>query len=362
MKIVIRTDSSKKIGSGHVTRCLTLAVALRDSGVIVEFVSRTHSGNMIEQISNKGFKVHSLPNPNIVKQVKNLDRYEEWLSVKQSTDANETIQVITNIEVDWLIVDHYALDYKWEERLRPYTKKIMVIDDLANRSHDCDVLLDQNLFKDISTRYHGKLSERCIQLLGPKYALLQSDYAQLRKQVQPRQQPPSNILIFFGGVDQYNLTGLTLAALKLVDVSFSVDVVMSKQSLYYEKIKNQIDNILNVQLYSDLQSLAPLILKADLAIGAGGSTTWERFCLGLPSLIITLADNQRVVNNYLHQLGLIDLIGDIEAVTKTDIVSAIERKLNCNDIDYHTKRCMEICPGQGSTFVVNALLDFSSVK
>ena len=77
MKIIIRTDSSKKIGSGHVTRCLTLAVALRDSGVIVEFVSRTHSGNMIEQISNKGFKVHSLPNPNIVKQVKNLDRYEE---------------------------------------------------------------------------------------------------------------------------------------------------------------------------------------------------------------------------------------------------------------------------------------------
>jgi UDP-2,4-diacetamido-2,4,6-trideoxy-beta-L-altropyranose hydrolase len=360
MKIIIRVDSSKKIGSGHVTRCLTLAVGLRDLGVIIEFVARDHSGSMIAQINNKGFKVNLLPAPSIVKQIKNLNEYEEWLGVKQSIDANETIQIISNMEVDWLIVDHYALDHKWEKRLRPYTGKIMVIDDLANRIHDCEILLDQNLFKDISTRYQGKTPKHCIHLLGPKYALLQPDYAKFRKQVQPRQQPPSNLLIFFGGVDQHNLTGLTLAALKSVDALFNVDVIMSKQSPHYKMIKNQIDDMLDVQLYSDLPSLAPLVLKADLAIGAGGSTTWERLCLGLPSLVVTLADNQRVANNYLYQLGLIDLIGDIEVVTKADIVASIERKLNynSNSIKHYTKNCMEICSGQGINFVTNALFDF----
>jgi UDP-2,4-diacetamido-2,4,6-trideoxy-beta-L-altropyranose hydrolase len=342
-------------------RCLTLAIALRDSGAIVEFVTRAYPMNVIEHVTNKGFKVYSLPVSNIFKKVKNLGEYDRCSSVDQSTDANETIQLIASMEIDWLIVDHYELDYTWEDRLIPYTKKIMVIDDLANRSHNCNVLLDQNLFKDISNRYQGKLPESCIQLLGPKYALLQSDYIQLRKQVQLRKQPPSNILIFFGGVDQYNLTGLTLLALKSVNTLFNIDVVISKQSPHYEKIKNQTYGASNVKLNSDLPSLAFLILKADLVIGAGGSTTWERFCLGLPSLVITLAGNQRVVNKYLHQLGLIDLIGDVEVVTKTDIVAAIEKKINCDDIEYYTRRCMKVCTGQGATLVVNALFGTNNV-
>jgi UDP-2,4-diacetamido-2,4,6-trideoxy-beta-L-altropyranose hydrolase len=358
MRIVIRTDSSNKIGSGHVVRCLTLASELSNLGVIVEFITRIHPGNMVEHINNKGFKVYSLPNPDIVKQIKNLDRYEKWLSVKQLTDANETIQIITNIEVDWLIIDHYALDCKWEEKLRPHTKRIMVIDDLANRSHDCDILLDQNLFKDISTRYQNKVPRCCIQLLGPKYALLHTDYTELRKQVKLRKQPPSNILIFFGGVDQYNLTGLTLAALKLVDRSFNIDVVALKQSPHYEKIKNQIDDMLNVKLYSDLPSLAGLMLKADLAIGAGGATTWERLCLGLPALVITLADNQRISNSYLYQLDLIDLIGDIDTVTKADIVTAVEKKISCKSANDYANRSMDICSCQGATLVANTLLNF----
>ena len=361
MRIVIRTDASKKIGSGHVMRCLMLAVSLRDSGENVEFVTRIHLGDMIKHISNKGFKVHTLPSSNTIQQIQNLDGYEEWLGVKQSIDANETIKEISNKGIDWLIIDHYALDFEWEKKLRPHAKKIMVIDDLANRIHDCDVLLDQNLFKNMSVRYQGKIPKNCVQLLGPEYALIHSDYAKSRKKVKPRRQSPQNILVFYGGVDQHNLTGLTLEALDLAGKSFDrIDVVISKQNPNYKKVKDQINSMPNVQLYSDLPSLALLMLKADLAIGAGGSTTWERLCLGLPTLVVTLADNQRIANSYLYQLGLINLIGDVETITKTDIVTAVEEKINCNDVNDYIKRSMNTCLGQGSTLVSNTLIGFEN--
>jgi UDP-2,4-diacetamido-2,4,6-trideoxy-beta-L-altropyranose hydrolase len=361
MRIVIRADASEKIGSGHVMRCLTLATLLRDSGGSVEFVTRMHPGDMIKHISNKKFKVHALPSSYSTQQIQNLDGHGEWLGVKQSIDSDETIKAISNKKIDWLIIDHYALDYIWEKKLRPHTKKIMVIDDLANRRHDCDVLLDQNLFKDMLVRYQGKIPKSCVQLLGPKYALLHSDYTKLRKKVKLRRQPPQNILVFYGGVDQHNLTGLTLEALDLVGKSFNgIDVVISKQNPNYERIKNQINSIPNVQLYSDLPSLAHLMLKADLAIGAGGATTWERLCLGLPALVTTLADNQRIANSYLSQLDLIDLIGDIETVTKSDIVTAVDKKINCNSIDDYATRSMNICLGQGSVLVANTLISLEN--
>ena len=357
MKIVFRVDSSIQIGSGHVMRCLTLAEELRQSGETVEFVTCDHQGNINQQIKNRDFKVYLLSNQNEDQQ-QNLIDYEQWLGATQEIDAEKTIQTVKDKKIDWLIIDHYALDHKWEEKLRPYAKKIMVIDDLANRKHECDLLLDQNIIKNKDARYNGLLPEKCTRLLGAKYALLQPEYSQLHNKVRYRKLPLKNILIFFGGVDKYNLTGLTLTALQDVITSFdNIDVVISKQSQNYDSVKCIIGNMANIHIYSDLPSLAPLMVKADLAIGAGGSTTWERFCLGLPSLVITVAENQRIINDYLSQLGLINLIGDVKEISTDKISKAISQVISHNNIEQWSVDCMDICTGEGANYVVKELFD-----
>ena len=233
----------------------------------------------------------------------------------------------------------------------------MVIDDLANRNHECDLLLDQNLFEDLLTRYQKRVSGRCIQLLGPQYALLQTDYSQLHKNVKTRKQPLKNLLVFFGGVDQYDLTGLTLDALNNTNVYFdNVDVVVSKQSTNYNKIKKQIDSSSNMHLHSDLPSLSHLMIKADFSIGAGGSTNWERLCLGLPSLVVTLAENQKPVSRSLHNMGLIQWIGDVETIQVDCIKSAVENITSVKDIYNWSRRCMNVCSGDGVNNVIDKLL------
>ena len=203
--IVFRTDASQQIGSGHVMRCLTLAEALREAGGTIAFITRNHLGNLNDYIKSKEFNIHSLPDRNESNLSESLSGYEKWLGVQQSQDAKDTIQVLSEIDPDWLIVDHYALDNNWEGELRPYTKKIMVIDDLANRCHDCDVLLDQNYFHN-QDRYSQLLSPSTIQLLGPQYALLRKCFAEKRKSFIHNSNEINRVFIFFGGTDPDNLT------------------------------------------------------------------------------------------------------------------------------------------------------------
>ena len=198
MRIVIRTDASQQIGSGHVMRCLSLADSLRDFNSTVEFITRSHESNLDKLIENKGFKVYSLPNPSKYRVQQGLNKYTSWLGVQQDLDADETIKILKDKSPDYLIVDHYALDYKWEHKLRSCTKKIMVIDDLANRTHDCDVLLDQNYVLDQEGRYHKLLSPNVIQLLGPKYALLRKEFEGISKDRQQSHETIKSVFIFFG--------------------------------------------------------------------------------------------------------------------------------------------------------------------
>ena len=174
MNIVIRTDASIKMGSGHVMRCLTLAESLREQGASVMFVSRKHDGNLNQIISEKGFQVKVLnqPLPSKKRTAEGKDIYMDWLGVSEKQDAEDTISVIGNNKPNWLIIDHYSLGEKWEKELRPIVENIFVIDDIANRQHDCDILLDQNWFENMDNRYDGLVAAKCTKLLGPKYALL----------------------------------------------------------------------------------------------------------------------------------------------------------------------------------------------
>lgn len=358
LNVAIRCDASIQIGSGHVVRCLTLANALRGKGANVEFITRAHTGNMNERIKSEDFKVQLLPDMNNINSQPDLSGYEQWLGVKQDSDADDTIQILADRKLDWLIIDHYALDKRWERKLNKYARKMMVIDDIANRVHDCDLLLDQNLYTNMSTRYHDKIPTNCVQMLGPQYALLQHEYAELRALVKPRQAPVSRLLVFFGGIDRKNLTGLTISALQEINIPFDeVDIVISKQSPNFDQVKAQSMQSDKLKLHSDLPSLAPLMMKADLAIGGGGSTTWERCCLGLPSLVITLAENQKQLSQDMQQMKLIACLGDAETIRIEQITLAINNVLSCTGISDWSQQCMAICPGNGTNLVVDAMLE-----
>ena len=230
MRIAIRTDSSVNIGSGHLIRCLTLANELRRRGVTVIFICRELPGNLINKIVDCAHYVHRLAAPPLTTKFTTSDlnnQYAAWLAVTVEHDAQETKAILSANSCDWLIVDHYALDRAWEQLIRPYVNKILVIDDLANRHHDCDLLLDQNYFKTESLRYKEKVPPLCKCLLGPRYALLQSEYAQLRSIIPPRDGHIFRILVFFGSVDPTNQTAKVLTALTAASLAqLGIDLVI----------------------------------------------------------------------------------------------------------------------------------------
>jgi len=292
LNIVIRVDASMQIGTGHFMRCLVLADALKQLGAQIFFVCRHIPEYLQEMLVAKGHVL--LPLDGRQSKEDELDglSHAHWLGTSQALDAEDTIRVLPDNAWDWVIVDHYALDICWESTLRQTAKQMLVIDDIADREHDCDILLDQNFYADMDARYIGKVPTDCKLLLGPRYALLRDEFRQLREQIQVRTGPVKRLLVFFGGVDAANLTGRAIEALKSMDVrGLHVDVVIGWQHPYREKIE---DECVQQGFTCHVQTLrmAELMAVADLAIGAGGSAVWERCCLGLPAFTVYAADNQ----------------------------------------------------------------------
>jgi UDP-2,4-diacetamido-2,4,6-trideoxy-beta-L-altropyranose hydrolase len=349
-QIVFRTDASPTIGTGHVMRCLTLAGALAKKGTVVSFICREHAGHLCDLIEAQGFRVHRLPPPDGGFEAGTTPAHAAWLGATWREDADQTGAAIKTLggKPDWLVVDHYALDSRWERALRPLVERIFVIDDLADRTHDCDLLLDQNLFADMQTRYASKVPADCRLLLGPEYALLQPIYAELHDRILPREGPVRCIPISFGGADRENLTGRALAAfLSLNRPDIDVDVVISDSSPYVTEIQAQTSGHTNIHLHGNLPTLAPLMARADLAIGAAGTTSWERLCLGLPALVVTLAENQRPIADELHRAGLVRWLGHKDEVSEQDIEQALAEQIEEGiDIEW-SLRCRAAVDGRG---------------
>jgi len=322
---IFRVDASQEIGTGHAMRCLALADVLRGVGVTVKFVTRSHLGDMNEYIRSKGFHVSLLPSSNIEDE---LSGYDKWLGVKKEDDARETIRLISGSEVDWLVVDHYALDVEWENMLRPYVHRIMAIDDLANRVHDCDVLLDQNYINH-QQRYDKLLPPEAIRLLGPEYALLRNEFGNYDQQIRFKSRASINkIFVFFGGADLDNLTVTTLKALCRDSLNYlNIDVVVGLSNCHLTEVQALADKKSNVQLHIQSENIAELMDNADLAFGAGGITTWERMAIGLPSIVVTVADNQVAFTKDLHSDGYIQWIGHADQIAEADIYSSLMNAL-----------------------------------
>ena len=314
MKIVIRTDASTDIGTGHVMRCLTLAEELREHGTDVLFICRELPGDLIGLIEAREFRVL---------------RLADSLDASWQQDADRSINAIRTLNeaVSWLIVDHYGLDRRWEERLRPVVRKLMVIDDLADRPHDCDLLLDQNLQQDMTRRYRGLVPDRCRTLSGPQHALLRREFEEARKVLRDRNGTVRRILVFFGGSDPTAETLKTLEALRILDrPDIIADVVVGSSNPRKDEVRSRCADMPSVRYHCQVSDMAGLMAAADLSIGAGGSTHWERCYLGLPSVTIVVADNQRGPTEALAAAGAVKDLGwheDIDAHVIADTLKTL---------------------------------------
>ena len=327
MKILFRVDSSNLIGSGHLMRCLTMAQRYRKEGHQVYFVCRDLEGNLAGLVKEQEFRLFILPT---VERDDTLTGYGKWLAVSQELDAIETVSLIKEMDkVGRVVVDSYAIDETWEKIVRPNTKEIFVIDDLANRKHDCDILLDQNYYLDKEDRYVGLVPEHCELLLGPKHALLRKEFYQAKETMMPRGGKLNNILVFYGGVDATDETTKALHALSELKLNseltnVAITVIVGSSNARKDYIATYCHKA-GFKYLCQVSNMAELMAEADLMLGAGGTTTWERCFLSLPAIVTSVADNQRQICEDCATAGIIYYLGIWNKVTIEDICQAVRK-------------------------------------
>ncbi|MDB5764022.1 MAG: hypothetical protein JWQ21_3017 [Herminiimonas sp.] len=354
MKTAIRTDASQEIGTGHVMRCLTLADELRARGADIRFVCRQLPRSFARLIRAHGHDVAMLAPARhaIVGSGGNEPRHAHWLGTGWEQDAQDMLACLADEEDwDWIVVDHYAIDIRWESALRKSLgSKIMVIDDLADRMHDCDVLLDQNHYRNGPTRYVGLVSPACRLLLGSGYVLLRREFIEARATLRQRDGIIHRILIFLGGADPKNMTGRVTDLLrKTISPQVRIDVVVGAVNPHLEDIEVLCAPYQNISLHIQAANMAELVAVADIAIGACGSATWERCYLGLPSLVLVMADNQRQAAQDLADMGVIVNLGDAENMTDRMLTDAVNRLMNdANACLELSRRSFEIMSENGN--------------
>ena len=335
MRVLFRTDASLTIGSGHLMRCLTLARALRLQGHQIWFACRQHPGHLNTLIETEGFPVLALAEI----QTPPVAGYAAWLGASETEDAAAVQEAIAQNPAtatqhfDWLVVDHYGLGATFSRAMRSMCNAILQIDDLANRLYDCDVLLDQNLLPELAQRYQGLLPAGCQPLLGPRFALLRPEFAGFTPDSRPfpatfSAQSPARLLVFFGGSDAQNFTTLTINALQqLQDCHWLADIVIGQANPHRLLLQQLCAQDRRLTLLVQTPGMAGLMAAADLMIGAGGATHWERACLGLPAVVVALADNQLATTAYLAELGACLDLGHASALTTTRLTTAVSALL-----------------------------------
>ena len=363
MRVVFRTDASLEIGSGHVMRCLTLADSLKAAGAKCGFICRAHHGHLLDMIRERGHESVCLPvkNQNVRQESSPGDEtqlaHAAWLGTDWRTDAEQTGVALNGQPADWLIVDHYALDDRWESALKPHYKKLMVIDDLADRKHLCDVLLDQNLTIAIETRYGGKVPEHCVCLNGPQYALLRPEFNALRATSLARRKKPSlnRLLVFMGGSDAEDETSKVIEGIKISERRWKhIDVIVGQSFPALQDLQERLMTLPSAELHIQTPNMAALMTSADLAVTAGGSVTWEKCALGLPSLVAILGENQRPIATMMHERGAqrtMELAPTASAASYAKYLDAVQAK----ELREMSDRASAICDGTGTIKVSTVL-------
>ncbi|SFR42245.1 UDP-2,4-diacetamido-2,4,6-trideoxy-beta-L-altropyranose hydrolase [Marinobacter gudaonensis] len=362
MNILVRGDASTDIGTGHVMRCLTLADALTAAGHAVRFITRLHPGHLADAIRGRGYSVDELP----ARNEPDLTGYARWLGTTEAQDADDCVALIDEYRPDWLVVDHYALGRAWEDRFRSETIRILAMDDLAERPHSCDLLLDQTWGR-AAADYQSLIPAGCQALCGSDYALLRPEFAARRDHSLRRRREGAvrSILVTMGGVDKDNATGQILSALTQATLAPGTEltVVMGASAPWRDAVAAAAKAMpWPTQVVSGVSDMADRMANADLAIGAAGATSWERCCLGLPSVMVVLAENQRTVATNLEKAGAALLI-DEPAKIKThlpELVGALAA--NPERVKQMAGQAAAIVDGRGVERVVAAIATMTEGK
>ncbi len=356
MQVAFRTDASIEIGTGHVMRCITLADALAASGTQCAFICREHKGNLMEYIRSKGHSVYGLP---MGRGTDNKLAHSAWLGSTQAQDAQACAPLFAELQPDWLVVDHYALDAQWEVETAKLCTNLMVIDDLADRRHACSLLLDQTFGRDAED-YRALVPEDCTLLCGSYYALLSPEFAALRPySLQRRVQPQlRQLLIAMGGVDKDNVTAQVLNALRAcpLPADCRITVVMGATAPWLADVQQQAQTmpwptIVRVAV----SNMAQMMADSDLAIGAAGATSWERCCLGLPTIMLVLAENQTAVAAGLAQAGASHVLRLNNSLMPQLAISITEICSSATNLIRMSQAASSVVTGQGLGAVVAKL-------
>lgn len=321
-------------------RCLTLARGLADEGWRCGFARRSDTLAQIPFSGEAGF---------------------DLLALDANDGEPEALRRRWPDGVDMMVVDHYGLDAEFERRCHGWAGRTLAIDDLADRPHDVDFLLDQTNGR-AARDYDGLVPDRCHLMLGAAYALLRPEFAALRDRAlaRRRKSPPlRRVLVSLGASDPNNFTAVALKAVARSGLDVDVDVVLSSGAPHLASVRKQGDEMLPaVNLHTDISAgeLAALLEEADMAIGSGGIASWERCCLGLPSLVVLIAENQRFVVDNLARGGAVELLGDAADVDADRLAEALAGMAADGEARREMGlRASEICDGRGAGRVVRVL-------
>jgi UDP-2,4-diacetamido-2,4,6-trideoxy-beta-L-altropyranose hydrolase len=340
MRIAFRADASVEIGSGHVARCASLAVQLREAGHEIAFLCRELAGNLAYMLEADGFLVHRLDGATC-----------EWT---EEDDARRCCDVIGAARHDWLIVDHYSLGARWERAMAAYADRILAIDDLG-REHRCHLLLDQNHSNPAHDQYRHGLPADCECLLGPRHALLRPDFAARRNAslARPRERV-ARVLVFMGGSDPRDETSIALRGIAMIGRQPAVDVVIGAANPHRDTLAMACATLADATLHVQTQEMAALMARADCALGAPGGATWERCTLGLPAIVTILAENQAAIGMAVDAAGAHRLLGRHGKVSAEDYADAL-CGLDADALRRMSQAAAAICDGTGAQKVAACL-------
>lgn len=352
--VAIRVDASSTIGLGHASRCLALADALVRRGCRVTMLTTVGVGCFTAKAESLGCEILHLDAP------AGRPPSTRW-PVPEAADAATSRETLAaaNVRPTWVVTDGYGFGAEWHRVLRQTGARILSIDERADRPLECDLLVDPSLPAD-PARYAGLLRPDCRRLLGPTFALLAPAYATARRDAGRGTGRPRRVVVSFGGSDREPGTLATATALAGIpaDLDLVADVVVARTHMDRDALERLAANDRRIRVIDPLPCLAALTATAALAVGGAGGSAWERICLGVPSIVVPIADNQRASARALAAAGIVRMI-EPEASDLTGSLTAAIIELLTGRETLATDAGRRLCDGGGADRVADKVLSWN---